>query len=450
VPTGVTATAWPRIEKTCRNIGWGFDPWQQAVGRMILSKRPGGSWAADLSILSIPRQVGKSYLLGCIIFALCLLQPKLRVIWTSHHTATTEEMFEAMKELAQHKRVAPHVIACSALQGSRWRIRFRNGSRIDFGARERGFGRGKAKVGVLVLDEFQHISMRALSNLTPTTNTADNPLILCAGTPPSEQDNGEAFRMRRKAAVDGMSTDTLYVEFSADPDADLDDRKQWAKANPSFPKRTPERAFLLNRKILDDENFRREFLGIWDDVAKAGGALPYDQWLTLADPGAPRGSDVTFGLDLTGDRDVWISVAWHREDGHTQVMLTNDGRPLPVRKAVEECKRLTSEWGGKVAASALADELEAARVPVVDVSGVEFAASCGAFEDGINDGTIRHGNQPALNGAVKVAKWRPELQNGQRALLLKDSPEVGPAAAVVRALHALQTHQEVEPWAVFA
>jgi hypothetical protein len=118
----------------------------------------GGKWAADLSILSIPRQVGKSYLLGCIIFALCLLNPKLRVIWTSHHTATTEEMYEAMKELAQHKRVAPHVVKCIALQGSRWRIQFRNGSRIDFGARSQGFGRGKAKVGVLVLDEFQHIT----------------------------------------------------------------------------------------------------------------------------------------------------------------------------------------------------------------------------------------------------------------------------------------------------
>jgi hypothetical protein len=72
-----------------------------------------------------PRQVGKSYLLGCIIFALCLLNPKLRVIWTSHHTATTEEMYEAMKDLAAHKRVAPHVTKCIALQGSRWRIQFR-------------------------------------------------------------------------------------------------------------------------------------------------------------------------------------------------------------------------------------------------------------------------------------------------------------------------------------
>src|SRR5690606_13031100 len=93
-PANIASTAWPRVERTCRNIGWGFDPWQKAVGRLILAKRADGGWASDLSILSIPRQVGKSYLLGCIIFAHCLLTPKLRVIWTSHHTATTEEMYE--------------------------------------------------------------------------------------------------------------------------------------------------------------------------------------------------------------------------------------------------------------------------------------------------------------------------------------------------------------------
>ena len=436
-PTGIVSTAWPRIEKTCRNIGWRFDPWQQAVGRLILSKRGGGAWASDLSILSIPRQVGKSYLLGCIIFALCLLTPRLRVIWTSHHTATTEEMYEAMKELAQHKRVAPHVVACTALQGSRWRIRFRNGARVDFGARERGFGRGKAKVGVLVLDEFQHISMRALSNLTPTTNTADNPLILCAGTPPSEHDNAEAFTMRRKAAIDGISTDTVFVEFSADSDADLDDRKQWAKANPSFPKRTPERAFLLNRKILDDESFRREFLGIWDEGI-SGGDLSYQGWLELRDPLAERGSNPTFGVELVGDRVVWVAVAWRREDGTAQVMLANDGMPLPAHRAVDECRRLCSEWSGVVASSAFRDEFEREGVDLAPMASTDFATGCGLIADGIEAGAIHHGNQKALNDAVKAAKWRPALTSGERAFLLKDMPEVGPAAAAARALWGME------------
>jgi hypothetical protein len=153
---------------------------------------------------------------------------------------------------------------------------------------------------------------------------------------------------------------------------------------------------------------------------------------------------------LCGDRDVWLSVAWQREDGHTQAMLANDGRPLPVRLAVGECVRLTTEWGGRVATSALGDDLETAGVPVVDVTGPDFAAACGVLADAVTEGTIHHGNQPALDAAVRVAKWRPALQSGERAFDLRNTPEIGPLAATVRALHVVVREPEVEPWGAYA
>lgn len=441
-PVEIASTAWPRIEKTCRNIGWRFDPWQRAVGRLILSRKADGSWASDLSIMSIPRQVGKSYLLGCIIFALCLLQPKLRVIWTSHHTATTEEMYEAMKELASHKSVEPHIVACTALQGSRWRIKFRNGSRIDFGARERGFGRGKANVGVLVLDEFQHISMRALSNLTPTTNTADNPLILCAGTPPAPIDNGEAFAMRRKAAIDGISTGTFYVEFSADSDADPDDRKQWAKANPSFPKRTPERAFLLNRKILDDESFRREFLGIWDSDDNSTRLITPDEWKVTGTTSVPSGiPSLAVAFSRDGDRQAVAGSIKHDGGVHVELIGAhsgsteagvaslvswlceeNDGAPRWRRYAwIALC--------GKAGASTVHKELRDRGVPekaIKVLTLAEYLAACSLFHEDIKAKTVTHSaieGQKALDDSVAVCDrkfrgadgawgWEPTTADG--------------------------------------
>ena len=407
-PAGIVSTGWPRVRQTCNNIGWRFDPWQDAVGRLILARATGGKWAADLSILSIPRQVGKSYLLGCIIFALCLLQPKLRVIWTSHHTATTEEMYESMKELAQHKRVAPHIAKCIALQGSRWRIIFRNGSRIDFGARERGFGRGKAKVGVLVLDEFQHISMRALSNLTPTTNTAENPLILCAGTPPSPHDNGEAFTMRRKSAIAGISSDTFYVEFSADPDADLDDRKQWAKANPSFPKRTPERAFLLNRKVLDDESFRREFMGVHDE-ANTGGIMP--KWDDRGNVKVERPASLVVGLagDVDGE---WGSIGSAGMDDDGRLIVGAVKRQPGQGWLVAEAKRIQDEHGYLVAIdekgplSDLLVDLDTAGVRYVGLSLTQYVDACQSLWRQVEDDQLRHPKHPELDAAVRRAKWR--------------------------------------------
>lgn len=409
-PAGIVSTAWPRVEQTCRNIGWGFDPWQKAVGRLILAKKASGAWAADLSILSIPRQVGKSYLLGCIIFALCLLTPRLRVIWTSHHTATTEEMYEAMKELAQNGRVAPHVIACTALQGSRWRIRFRNGARIDFGARERGFGRGKAKVGVLVLDEFQHISMRALSNLTPTTNTAENPLILCAGTPPSEHDNAEAFTMRRKAAIEGISDDTLYVEFSADEDAETDDRKQWAKANPSFPKRTPERAFLLNRKILDEESFRREFLGIWSELEKSLSPLNGLLWGDMIDLGPEDGTKPTaMGVDMSHRREISIGACWETDaSAHVEEVWAGVDEPEAVEWIVERAgRRILVVIDSQSPANSMIPTLKARGVKVHSGSATDMAKGCGLMVSDLEGLRLTHAGQQPLDDARAGARKRP-------------------------------------------
>lgn len=425
-PKGIVSTSWPRVKATCSNIGWRFDPWQDATGRLILAKAEGGKWAADLSILSIPRQVGKSYLLGCIIFALCLLNPKLRVIWTSHHTATTEEMFEAMKELAAHKRVAPHVVKCIALQGSRWRIVFRNGSRIDFGARAQGFGRGKAKVGVLVLDEFQHITGRALANLAPTTNATDNPLILCAGTPPAPHVSGEAFRLRRRAALEGLSDDTLYVEFSADPDADPDDRKQWAKANPSFPKRTRERAFLLLKKILDPDDYLREALGIWDDVDRH---LAIPNWFacsTRTEPGAPA----ALGVAMDPER-VWLSLGAASGDA-----VPHLGSVLRVRAAdsrrgkaffVDEVARIAKEQQAQVVlartgpASDLEDALIAAGVAVVPASQDDFIEACAGLYDAAEVKEVCHGDYSDLNDAVAAATWRT---TGDRRVLARRNGDV--------------------------
>lgn len=408
-PSSAVGSAWPRVRETCRRIGWRFDDWQDVAGRLILAKNAMGGWASDLSLLSIPRQVGKSYLLGCIIFALCLLTPKLRVIWTSHHTATTEEMYEAMKELASHKKVAPHVLKCIALQGSRWRITFRNGARIDFGARSQGFGRGKAKVGILVLDEFQHISSRALANLTPTTNAATNPLILCAGTPPGPNDNGEAFTLRRKAALEGLADDTLYVEFSADPGADLDDRKQWAKANPSFPRRTKERAFLLGRKVLDDADFRREYLGIHDELAKQFSPVNGALWADAVDVGpvdnvAPTG----MAVDMSHERHISVGACWvEDESAHVEEVWAGVDEPAAVEwVAARAGRRIPVLIDSQSPAASMIPALKLRRVQVLTGSASDMSRACGLVVADLLADRLTHGDQESVNEARKGARRR--------------------------------------------
>ena len=78
------------------------------------------------------------------------------------------------------------------------------------------------------------------------------------------------------------------------------------------------------------------------------------------------------------------------------------------------------------------------------MSAVEFASACGALDDLIRDGKLRHGNQPVLNDSVRMARWREFGTAGHRMVELRDGV-AGPLAAVVRALHGLLSGKANQP-----
>src|SRR5690606_25659475 len=219
-------------------------------------------------VASIPRQVGKTFTVGHLLIALCLELPGLRVVWTSHHNRTTTNTFRSMQGMVRRRKVWPN-IAPNGIRtaNGEQEIKFANGSIIMFGAREHGFGRGMDAVDVLVFDEAQILGLKALEDMVPATNQARHPhgaLVIFIGTPPRPTDEGEAGSAKRKQALSGRAGDMLYVEIGADPDADPDDRKAWARMNPSYPHRTPEISLLRMREnIPDEDSWRREAMGIW-------------------------------------------------------------------------------------------------------------------------------------------------------------------------------------------
>jgi phage terminase large subunit-like protein len=77
IPSGIVTTAWPRVVAQCSEMGVEFDSWQHGIGAIALGKREDGKYAATVGgiVLSIPRQVGKTFLVGMIIIALCVLHP---------------------------------------------------------------------------------------------------------------------------------------------------------------------------------------------------------------------------------------------------------------------------------------------------------------------------------------------------------------------------------------
>lgn len=263
----------------CERIGIIFDPWQRDLNRCLLAKTRNGLYAADTALLSIPRQVGKTFDVGGVVFADSIINPGTVTVWTAHRFKVARESFNEMRAWAKSPLLVPHIDYDDITTGAGNEcIPFRNSSRIVFAARERGSVRGFTKVRRLVLDEGQILTEIALSDLVPTMNQAVNPQIILMCTPPKPSDPSEVVTRLRADALAGESTGVLYVELSAPPGSKPDDRVAWRKANPSYPRRTPAKAILRMRKLLSPEDFMREALGVWDDPGGAWEVIAEDAW----------------------------------------------------------------------------------------------------------------------------------------------------------------------------
>jgi hypothetical protein len=407
-PKGITSTGYPAVRKTCDQLGLGFDEWQDGLGRLMLAKRSDGLYAADTSVISISRQVGKTYTVGSIVFALDINKPGLTAVWTAHRFKTARETFDSMQTLATRKRVKPHVSRIATSSGNE-AIYFRNGSRILFGARERGFGRGFTEIDILVLDEGQILGEAAMDDMIPATNVAKNPLILIMGTPPKPTDPGEVFTMQRQMALDGESDDTLYVELSADRGCDPLDRAQWKKANPSYPERTSERAMLRMKKNLSAESFIREGLGIWDEVAKHRAVIKATDWNDLADVGPEDGiRPDALAVDMSHSREISVSACWvEGESAHVEEVWAGDDEDAAVKWIKSRVLRRTPVAIDSASpASSLIPMLRAKRVTVNQTTGGDMAKACGLVVGRAKAKSVTHGGQKAVDDALAGAKKR--------------------------------------------
>lgn len=454
-PDGIVSTEWPSVRDTCHRLGWGFDGWQHGAGRLILAKRSDHTYAADTTCISIPRQAGKTYLIACIIFALCLLKPGLTVIWTAHRKTTARETFDQFDGMAKRPRVAAHIRQVLHGKGDE-AIHFNNGSRILFGARESGFGRGFAGVDILVCDEGQILPESTLEDLAATQNTAPNPMFFVMGTPPRPRDQGEFFTLLRQEALDGESDGTLYIETSADRGTDPMDPEQLRKANPSYPHRTTHRALVrLRKKLKSDDAWNREARGIWDEITKQFSPINGSLWADRVDVGpAQSAKPAGIGVDMSHGREISVGACW-REDAshHVEEVWAGVNEPAAVEWIAKRAgRRIPVFIDGYSPAASMIPALKAQGVKVYTGSASDMSRACGLVKSGVEDGTLTHADQEPMNHARAGARKRAIGTAGGWGYDRSDpSVNIAPLVAVTLArLAASMTKKKSTGRAVFA
>ena len=438
-PTTICESLFPVIEERLGEVGVEFDDWQRGFGTITLGLDDSGQYASTIGgvVASIPRQVGKTFTVGNILIGLCLEFPGFCGIWTSHHGTTTKNTLQSMEGMVRKPALWPHIQNVYT-NNNDMRILFKNGSVIMFGAREHGFGRGLDAVDALVFDEAQKLGIKALEDMVPATNQSRNPhgaLVFFIGTPPRPIDDGEAFTAKRRQALEGNADDDMvYVEFSADPDAELDDRSQWPVMNPSYPSRTPLKSMLRMRKNMpDDDSWRREAMGIWDEMDSV--VFSYDRWLELADRDAPQPDRAALVVSVSQDR-RWACISAAGDAGGKTLVMCFSMRGLsgvPARIVeLQEQRCIEKVALAGAAAKALIPELTKAGVEFDVMTSSQLGASCTSFQEAVKDGTVVHLDQGEFNLSVENAVTRFSGESevwDRRDPKVDDSPLVSGSAA---------------------
>lgn len=440
IPDGIERSLWhgwegqPGVAARVRELGVEFDVWQDGLAQVALGVRNDGYFAATVGgvVMSIPRQVAKTFITMCLVVAIATMFPNLTIVWTAHRTRTATQTFQKMSGFVKRRAVRRH-LKPGRSQGIRTtngeqEITFRNGSTIMFGAREQGFGRGFDEVDVEVFDEAQILTEKALEDMVAATNQSRwkfAALLFFMGTPPRPIDPGQEFTNRRDKALAVKAAaavgefggvvqggKAVYVECSADSDCgtkggpDLDDRHQVELANPSYPDRTPDVSIQrLRENLTSDDSWRREGLGIWDQFYRVS-AFP--NWTDLS-TSAPPPEVEALGIMADFPR-VWLSLGAYggghlaavermpyvagREPFIEEVARIALARNLPV--AVQE----------RTGAALLVPALEERGVHVELVPFAGMVRACDDLDEAITTATVTHGDYDALDAAVGLASWK--------------------------------------------
>lgn len=457
------ATSWPSVNGVATHLDVTFDGWQHGAGRLVHAKRADGRWACTTVTMSIPRQVGKTFLIGWIILIRCIMEPGTIVLWTAHRAPTADLVYEELAGLAKNGPVSEHVRRAAAPAGNGV-IEFYNGSKIMFGARERGFGRGFKKVSVIVFDEAQILTEAAVGDMVPASNRAPNRQVFYIGTPPDPRDPSEVFTRQRRRALEGKAGNAAYIEFSAHPMTGLvdertgkllgpalDDPLQWMLANPSYPEHTDDEAMLLMLESLTPDQFRREALGIWDDERRAVKILPGWPGLDLVSlaPGRPAPT----GLAIAGDEDLLnlhLAAAWPLEDGRHLVerLVTWPAGDVaefaPVVLAAQEHAGVVIS----LAANGPATDLAA---PVLERAGVMLNMAAIADQVGAHNGLVLdatggrlvHTGDAQLAAAAEDVTWKTVTD---KRVFARKASDVAPIEAAALALADAKAYEEAAIW----
>jgi len=460
VPADAT---WPRFmtvphPRACGSIGEEFCGWaesregrplrwwQRLVATRLLEIDSQGVLVWDAAVLTVARQVGKSWLLR----ELCL--------WRMHQAdrfGQPQDVVLTGKDLAVCREVQRPALWWAKGQGDEYKIRSVNGqeaveylpdhSRWMLRAKEAAYG---LSVSLAAVDEAWKVTAATVDeSLVPTMVEQTQPQLYLIST--AHRRSEALMLQRRKAALAELETGEgdLLVEWSAPPEMALDDVAGWRLASPHW---TAQRERLVGQQLAmaragevrdptepdPVESFQSQWLNRWPrtmELTDLGEPLlPAGLWKGLQEPLEAHERPLHVMVEDDFGQGAAVAAAARLEDGRVEV----DGWLCPNwETAVHDLQTLCVTRRVRsigVGGSMLSSLPAGLWPPPRPVGGTETRAGLALLRDLAAGGMVVHDDTPDLDEAMAVAAVR-ERQSG---LMLEPFGPTHLVKAMVWALHA--------------
>ena len=445
-----------------------LDDWQAYVLENSL-RRHADKWAALEVGVNVPRQNGKGALLEARMLASAFITKAQLTLYTAHLYDTSMEAFRRFRDIIDEN---PKLRAQLRKEGRSTGVmrshgeegfEFRGDRRVRFRTRSKGGGRGFT-ADVVIFDEAMILPEHTLQAMQPVLSGRSlegDPQLWYTGSAVDQEihEHGIVFARMRERAMSGDPR-LAWFEWSVegdDPDLVLPevlkDRAAWAAANPALGIRIDPDYVDNERRSLGVRAFAVERLGIGDWPRTdhvAANPVDFDDWLALGGDLVIKEPQVV-AFDVSPERKGAVVIAGRTKEGFVQgELVESKGGTLwlpPEVARLAKAHKLKVFCDGRGPAASLIPELRDLDIDVEPLSSTDHAAACGNLLDGIQRQTVRHLNDPELNGAVHAAHTRP-LGDAWAWSRKDSSTNIAPLVAFTIAVSAVMTQEKPRKVAV--
>jgi hypothetical protein len=377
--------------------------WQQLVAARLLEVDDRGQLVWDAALLSLARQLGKSWLLR----ELCLWR-----IEQGGRFGEPQDVLHTGKDLAVCVEVQ-RTARLWARPQEQYVVREANGEqRIEYLPAPGGRWLVKAKgapygytISQAVVDEAWNVETNYIEEgVAPTMVERVSPQLLLVST--AHRLASSLMLTRRRVALENLETGSgdLLIEWSAPRGAPIDDLAAWRLASPHW---TPQRQRLISRRLeamyageTQDatesdpaSSFRAQWLNQWPKgltVLQGEELLPPRTWMALAEDGVRSAGPLYVAVEDNYGHGAAVAAVAATDDGRLEVdgWLADDWD-----SALEDVRLLglTRQIRQLHVGASMFDRVPSGTVPMpTPAGGAETRPGLAVFRDLCANGLVVH------------------------------------------------------------